>query len=228
MGDFRILGIDETRDIDEIKRAFRSRAKALHPDLAPPGKGLGLHLEFVELRAAYGRLMASTQPKPLQGRPARLAAAHVGLGRHRAHQTDPAYSCYRTGMGFFMRIHPSEWNIAPDVLNTRIAGHEEEQELIRRRLADLIELFPRAYYFFGLVVEMFPDSTWAWDSGEKLRRIDDLVRRYARILESFSTWNPDRMEEIREYHRVYDAHGIMRKSVSPEGRRRWDFPSSRV
>ncbi len=214
-GDFSILGLAETADAGAIRRAFRARAKELHPDLAPPGEALECHLRFAELCAAYGRLKARDLGRPL------AAPVHAGSGRGLARQPDPAYALYRTGMGFFMRIHPSQWNLDPEVLNTRIAGHDDEQARIRERLEDLIGLFPRAYYYFGLVAEEYPDSDWAWDSGEKLRRIEDLELRYSRILDSFSSWNPDRMSQIREYHRLFDAHGRMRASISPEEVRHW-------
>lgn len=71
------------------------------------------------------------------------------------------------------------------------------------------------------MLEEYPGSEWARGSGEKLRRIEVLVRRYSRILEFFASWNTDRMEEIRDYHRLNDVHGALRESISPEEGLRW-------
>jgi hypothetical protein len=51
---YRILGISENADIEEIKNAFRRKAKAYHPDI---NKAEGAHEMFIDINEAYNYLM---------------------------------------------------------------------------------------------------------------------------------------------------------------------------
>ncbi len=53
------LLVSRDADQDEVRRAFRARAKELHPDTGPSGS----ESAFVELREAFEQLMA-TAPAP--------------------------------------------------------------------------------------------------------------------------------------------------------------------
>jgi hypothetical protein len=55
----RLLGIDETADVETVKRAYRRLARALHPDLQPDADGARrrvLERRFAEITAAYEAL----------------------------------------------------------------------------------------------------------------------------------------------------------------------------
>jgi hypothetical protein len=195
--DFRILGIEDGSDEAAIKRAFRARAKALHPDLASGEDALARHSLFVEICAAYARLMgkenrAAPRPEPVST-PAPVPAALQGCATSRmtpALHADPAYAFYKAGMRIYMSIHPSQWNFDTQrMLNTAIKGSESDQVAIKRKVLELVGLFPKAYYYFGLVAHEYPDSDWAFDAKEKMDRIEERIVRYRRIIESFSTWN---------------------------------------
>jgi hypothetical protein len=51
---YRILGIPDTAGIEEIKNAFRRKAKAYHPDI---NKSEEAHQKFVDINEAYNYLM---------------------------------------------------------------------------------------------------------------------------------------------------------------------------
>jgi curved DNA-binding protein CbpA len=51
---YRVLGISENADIEEIKNAFRRKAKAYHPDI---NKTEGAHEMFIDINEAYNYLM---------------------------------------------------------------------------------------------------------------------------------------------------------------------------
>src|SRR5574344_3042718 len=99
--DFQILGIEETDDRSAIKRAYRRRAKQLHPDTADNGVIVNIHFLFVEVCKAYSRLMGRA---PAMGsasgdavaRPA-APTASAGVIKH----ADPAYAYYKNGITIF-------------------------------------------------------------------------------------------------------------------------------
>ena len=45
--------------------------------------------------------------------------------------------------------------------------------------------FPKAYYYFSIVVHEYPESDWAFDAREKLGLIEARIGMYRKILESF-------------------------------------------
>jgi outer membrane protein assembly factor BamD (BamD/ComL family) len=59
----------------------------------------------------------------------------------------------------------------------------------------LVKLFPRAYYYFSIVVHEYPHSVWFQDAREKMTLIEERTTRYRKIIESFS-------EHAREIPRV--------------------------
>jgi hypothetical protein len=183
--DFTRLGITATDDLTLIKKAFRAKMKALHPDTAPQGGSLKNHVLLIETCQAYDRIMGKQMaPEPPKTFTTPPGTGTVGtLARH----TDPAYVFYKTGMKYFMKIHPSAWNIETHRrLNTKIPGHNTEQEKIKQTVKQLSALFPKAYYYFKLVFYEYSGSPWARDAAEKMRKIEERTLRYKRIIESFS------------------------------------------
>jgi hypothetical protein len=223
ISDCRILGIEETDDAAAIKSAFRRRVKELHPDLARGEDALRKHALFVELCDAYNRLLGSRPTergiRPRAGASSAPSAARTtGLVLH----SDPAYAFYKAGMRIFMKIHPSQWNIDTNrMLNTKIAGQEDDQEIIKRKVLGLVEQFPKAYYYFGLVVHEYPESDWAFDAREKMNMIEERIGRYKRIIESFSSWNADEKRAIREYREKYDKSNETLKAARRDEPKGW-------
>lgn len=52
---YEILGVNESTEINEIKRAYRNKTKILHPDI---NKNINAHEEFITLTEAYKYLIA--------------------------------------------------------------------------------------------------------------------------------------------------------------------------
>jgi hypothetical protein len=190
ISDFRILGIEETDDVSLIKSAFRRRAKELHPDLSTNEDAIERHDLFTQVCKAYRRLLdRATKPEPA----ARGGKAPALSGNEVAPHADQAYVFYRQGMRLFMSIHPPQWNIdAGGLLNTRIAGQDGEQEIIQGKVMGLVKLFPRAYYYFSIVVHEYPESEWAFDASGKMGVIEERIGMYRKIIQSFTSWNVDR------------------------------------
>ena len=53
---YKVLGVRRTAGDEEIHRAYRARAKALHPDTVPPGRRAAATRRFQELQAAHAIL----------------------------------------------------------------------------------------------------------------------------------------------------------------------------
>ncbi|HEQ72679.1 MAG TPA: hypothetical protein ENN69_09335 [Spirochaetia bacterium] len=234
ISDYAKLGVSETADLSAIKKAFRKKMKELHPDLAEGEESVERHILFVEVRRAYQRLCAeksdagggAASPVGRASMPGRAFAARSDsggeVGAQPAVHADPAYVFYKNGMRFFMRIHPSQWNLETGRrLNTTIAGHEQDQDKIRRKVMDLVGLFPKAYYYFSIVVNEYPDSPWARDAGDKMNVIEERTLRYKKIIESFSSWNKDPKEEAREFQEKYGA-GKPGQAVVDKIRAQWE------
>lgn len=221
ISDFQVLGIEETKDVSIIKSAYRKKMKELHPDLAEEGESFQRHLLFIAVSAAYKRLLGTGTPEasPVQERP--RAEAKPETGGVAVH-SDPAYVFYRTGMKYFMLIHPSQWNIETKrMLNTKIAGKDEDQEIIRRKVMDLVKLFPKAYYYFSVVIHEYPDSVWAYDAAVKTKLIEDRTKRYRHIIESFSSWNEGKAEAARKRARIREMNDELRKTFDEQLEKKW-------
>jgi|GEM_PF-3505110 len=78
---YSLLGIHAGADADEIKRAFREKAKQFHPDLNPAP---GAQEEFIRVHTAYEMAMAHLLGKERKqpfNEPMSFAAAEVAMRR---------------------------------------------------------------------------------------------------------------------------------------------------
>ena len=79
---YRLLGVNTGADADQIKKAFREKAKMYHPDL---NSDPGAKEEFIRVHTAYEIAMAHLQGKHIKGyyreEPVSFAAAEVAMRR---------------------------------------------------------------------------------------------------------------------------------------------------
>jgi outer membrane protein assembly factor BamD (BamD/ComL family) len=109
---------------------------------------------------------------------------------------DPAYVYYKTAMNFFRRIHPSAWRIdVKHAMAQPSPAREREFARIQQKTKLLVALFPKAYYYFSIVVHEYPESVWTQDARDKMQKIEDRTKLYERIIRSFT-------EHAREVPRV--------------------------
>jgi hypothetical protein len=204
--DFQILGIEPTDDPQLIKQAYRRLVKEIHPDIAK--SGFDSHLRFIAVQQAYQRLSRGGKPpspgtKPSPSAPPRAAPAQApapvrnpaasrpvagGQTPGLATVKDQAYALYRAGVKELMKVHPSVWNDhSRQILVARDAKDLQVLKETELKVRKLIRAFPRAYYYFSIVANDFPDSVWAADANEKLAIIEHQTVRYRSIIESFMT-----------------------------------------
>ena len=205
--DYQILGIEFTNDLDIVKSAFRKRIKELHPDLAQDENAYKQHLLFVATCNAYKRIISQNIKKTTEGKSTDISPNSAHRGNELKVHSDPAYAFYRNGIRYYSKIHPSQWNIdTTRMLNTKIAGQDEDQTIIKNKIKELVRLFPKAYYYFSIVVHEYPDSEWYDDAHKKMELIETRIGMYKKIIESFTTWNIDKKEIIDSYNKLYNKH----------------------
>jgi hypothetical protein len=208
IGDFAILGIEETEDVATIKKAFRKRVKELHPDLSRGDDPLRRHSSFVAVCEAYARLLG--RGPSAAAAPERKGPGTAPGGLAPTPCSDPAYAFYKAGMRYFTRIHPSQWNLdTRRMLNTKIAGNEEDQETIKRKVVDL-------------VAHEYPESEWAFDSREKMGKIEERIGMYRRIIESFTSWNADKKDAIARCRERFGRQAETREAVRKDEPKDWE------
>ena len=203
ISDFQLLGIEETLDIAIIKKAYRARVKQLHPDTTENEKLINNHFLLVEVCKAYQRLL-SVAPKDAQEsgkKDVPRAAMNPSMtSQSVAKHSDPAYVYYKSGITIYNKIHPKEWKKEErSVIATEIGTDEKEQREAQQRVIDLVSLFPKAYYYFSVVANEYPESVWVADSIEKMALIEARMIRYKKIIESFSSWKECLAEEKKRY-----------------------------
>ncbi len=183
ISDFQILGISPTDDISIIRGAYRKRVKESHPDVVKDNDSINNHLLFIQITKAYQRLI-SRCTKNGSEKPVVQSIEHDGkqLTRYK----DPAYSFYREGMKYFMKIHPSEWKLESHrMLESTIPGNEKDRDIIKNKVKEIFKTFPNAYYYFSIVANEYPDSRWSIDSRDKMRIIEERTNMYKKIIDSF-------------------------------------------
>lgn len=183
--DYDILRISETQDISVIRKAYRKIAKGIHPDVSNESDLIKNHLLFIQVNRAYQRLIGKlgNQDTLVDDISSSTSSDNDAVVQHK----DPAYVFYKTAMTHFMKIHPSQWSVeSKQILEKPNPLREEELEKIKEKVRNLVKLFPKAYYYFSIVVHEYPNSVWFQDSKEKMALIEERTVRYKKIIESFT------------------------------------------
>jgi hypothetical protein len=188
---------------EEIRHAYRRRAKENHPDLFPAEEWESRALRMVVLNEAYAVLTALAQhpelrhgqepptesPSPVR-RPGPLEPTDVTtVGPHR----DPGYAYYKQG---FVNYSQAVDGIA--ALSDQPAARRQRMTqgpALRsaRRFARSLSLLRIAHMYFSRVVADHPDSVWRPDAEYKLRRIERFTELYRKIIRNI---NADRPYEV--------------------------------
>lgn len=190
ISDYSLLGISEGASISEIKKAYRLKIKQLHPDVSDDTDSVKNHFLFVEVCKAYERLCEKTTDSGISKEKNDAISNELGNGlvKHK----DAAYVYYKKAYACFELIHPSHWNSTPTItINGKTEEENQLQEQTVAKVRELVHLFPKAYYYFSVVVHEYSDSVWVDDAKEKMLIIEKRMQRYKKILESFSTWNKE-------------------------------------
>lgn len=192
--DHDILRISETKDISVIRKAYRELVKEIHPDVSNESDLMKNHLLFIQINKAYQRLVCQLGDQETNvGETSSSSTSYNGAV---VHHKDPAYVFYKTAMAHYMKIHPSQWSVeTKQILEKPGPIKGQELEKIKDKVEKLVKLFPKAYYYFSIVVHEYPKSVWYQDAKEKMALIEERTVRYKRIIDSF-------IEHAKEIPRV--------------------------
>lgn len=107
-GYYRLLGIDPTADLDDVKRAYRARVKKLHPD---HNQGQSARTAFLAVQHAY-RILTDPQKREAYDR---AIADHDLLAEDRLHAEDTG----RSAVDRFLQVRTQMPGATPPVLLRR-------------------------------------------------------------------------------------------------------------
>ena len=186
---YKILGVKKNSTLDQIKKAYREKVRLYHPDLQAGHDAVQNHLRMIQLNRAYDALkrklggggVGDLRHEEMTCESAEKRDCGSALVRHK----DPAYVYYKQGYTLFSKVHPNSWYWSYRDEMYREDSKSDFDSRIIASLKQIIEIIPRAYYFFSVVVEDFPSSPWFSDSRIKMHKIERLTPIYNRILNSY-------------------------------------------
>lgn len=169
--DKQILGLSEGFSSHELKKAFRAKSKLFHPDRN--SDSLQSHLAMIRLNQAYSNLA-----KAVESEEGKDAENHEVSGK-----TDQSYRIYKEGIEKFQKIHPSQWKSNNRNIFNPHAVETDPKTL--EILDNLIRSMAEAYHCFAVVANEYSKSSWAGDAKAKMKELEKMTIRYARIRESY-------------------------------------------
>lgn len=168
MDDLEIFELSEGFSADDLKKAFRKKSKLFHPDRNRDN--LQNHLAMIRLNQAYANLQKINREKTASGE---------------GDSIDRSYVFYKEGIDKFQSIHPSQWkSLHKEGLFN--AGAIETDPHAADVIRELILTMAEAYHLFSELINEFPQSDWYSDSFNKMKEIEKMTQRYAKILQSYS------------------------------------------
>ncbi|TVR35014.1 MAG: hypothetical protein EA404_01365 [Spirochaetaceae bacterium] len=203
---YATLEIAPHSSLDQVKAAYHGAAKRYHPDLFPDSERDRRQLKMMKINEAYMRIVADRMPretvsdqsagdKPVGAADEGSAgagpesAAGVSAAEIRnalAHPRDPAYTHYKLGFVFYTRGCTQLYRKDPKIVRRQLAELKTYNYYVLDLALQALLSFERAYNYFLVVVEQYPDSIWVTDARNKLRRIQRFNEIYQRICENTS------------------------------------------
>ena len=112
------------------------------------------HLVFVEVCKAYQRLCVENNKGNSRPEVQKINVKKTNNTKGLIKHSDPAYAYYKTATTYYSKIHPSQWNISSKKTLFETFGDAdlENQKETQSKVIQLVSLFPKAYYYFSIVV----------------------------------------------------------------------------
>ncbi len=146
----KILGLNSNAALNDVKKAYRNLAKKNHPDrFVNAGQKKKQEEIMIKINEAYNRIIEylKNNKNSLIGRPETDVNSII--------ETD--YSLYKKGLEYYEKCY------------------EGISKMVKHDLKDREENLKKAGFSFTKVIKEYPDSDWAFDSEEKLKKIEKLI-----------------------------------------------------
>jgi len=207
----RILGLDSTYTLDDLKSAYHRQAKKNHPDLFPEQRRHRQELAMMRINEAYMSLAAARMdgaPRPAEGAGTRddatsreyasreeRSSVREGTPAESGPQPDekaigqlkdPAYAYYKLGFVYYSKGYSELYRKDPRIIREQLKRLKTYDYYILRLTIRALQHFERSYRYFCTVVDQYPQSMWAVDARMKLGRIQKYNTIYQRICDNLS------------------------------------------
>ncbi|MDH5719236.1 MAG: DnaJ domain-containing protein [Spirochaetia bacterium] len=161
------MGLKSTASINEVKKAYRNMVKKNHPDVHPQEVRSFYKDKMIIINEAYHIL---TKTEFIQDNKKDIVV-NTENNNILDNLKDPGYVYYKQGHKYF---------------HSGFYKYYKKKSKIKNKLRATLEIltnFEKAYYYYRKVVNEYPKSQWAWDSGIKLKKIEKLTPIYKKIKE---------------------------------------------
>ena len=188
---YATLEIAPHASLDEVKAAYHVAAKRYHPDLFPDSERDRRQLKMMKINEAYMCIVADRMPREMAavqtaGPDSAAAVSAAEIRNALAYPKDPAYTHYKLGFVFYTRGCTQLYSKDPKIVRRQLAELKTYNYYVLDLALQALLSFERAYNYFLVVVEQYPDSIWVTDARNKLRRIQRFNTIYQRICENTS------------------------------------------
>ncbi|MBN2440950.1 MAG: DnaJ domain-containing protein [Spirochaetales bacterium] len=171
--DFSIFNINKKSSLSDLKKSYRFLLKKYHPDLNSGGREYDL--KIISIINAYQRLLKYFSLQNLSQHGDSPQTNHSG-------SNDSVYSLYKKGLYYYDKlfsIDPLDWL---KLRRAEIAGKRNESNSVHKdtliKLDELLFNTSRAIYYFSIIVEDYPDSSWTADSRSKINILNRNLKNY--------------------------------------------------
>jgi len=185
--DLEILGLEPGAGIAEVKKAYRTLAKNNHPDRFGNEDDKKRQVIIMQrINRAYKDVILRIGKKD--------APSAVSITGNQ----DPAYpkndyEFFRKGLDYFY-LYTGSYSTKGD----RVLEFEPEVLLNKKKILETANMY------FRKVLELYPDSDWAGDSGERINKISKLISHIDSRIIDIKKNNPYWTEKETPYSRKKD------------------------
>lgn len=160
----KLLNLRPGASLNDVKKAYRQLAKENHPDLfTEENRKKKQEKIMVGLNEAYHAILDNFKDSN---------TSHWDNpdDKTRNKSAEDDYSIYKTGVAYFNKYTGS--------ITLKFKNNKLETETLKEKICNI----ENARAYFTRVLQEYPDSDWAFDSEEKLKKIEKILTMTAKTI----------------------------------------------